>query len=200
MTTEETASGSSSETEQKSEAPSVLPIRFTSVTTKGFGRGSKDLGIPTANLDRTQTRTFPELQFEDLPCGIYWGFCRIASRRADDSAGAFTTHTAAISIGFNPTYGNTVKTVEPHLIAPANHDRRHASSCRETVFDNDFYDEPIRLSVVGYLRPELPFEGLDKLIAAIKQDISNAERMAESVDPVSMSEKAWVDSERSVDE
>ncbi len=58
------------------------------------------------------------------------------------------------------------KTVEPHLIAPATHPRRHASSTGETQFQ-DFYDKIIVLSVVGYLRPELPFEGLEKLTTAI---------------------------------
>ena len=33
----------------------------------------------------------------------------------------------------------------------------------------------MRLSIVGYLRPELPFEGLDKLIVAIKKDIVDTE-------------------------
>jgi FAD synthase len=84
---------------------------------------------------------------------------------------------AAISIGFNPTYKNEEKTVEPHLIAPSTHPRRHASSTGETQFQ-DFYDKTIVLSVVGYLRPELPFEGLEKLTAAIKQDIADSERLA----------------------
>jgi FAD synthase len=38
--------------------------------------------------------------------------------------------TAAISIGYNPTYNNSEKTVEPHLIAPAMHPKRHASMRR----------------------------------------------------------------------
>jgi FAD synthase len=33
----------------------------------------------------------------------------------------------------------------------------------------DLYDQSIRLSLVEYLRPELPFEGLEKLVAAIKK-------------------------------
>lgn len=176
----------------------VLPIRFTSTTTKGFGRGSKDLGIPTANLDREKTITHPAIEFEDLPCGIYWGFCRIVRTSEDkDDSVIFATRTAAISIGYNPTYGNDRKTVEPHLIAPNNHWTRHASSCGETVFQ-DFYDLPIRLTVIGYLRPELPFEGLDKLIAAIKRDISDAERLSESNDLAILEEKAWVDANTSL--
>ena len=93
--------------------------------------------------------------------GIYWGFCRIGTNPA-----IFKT---ACSIGYNPYYGNKTKTVEPHLIASIDDsEHRHASSCRETLL-GDFYNQPIRLTLVGYLRPELPFEGLEKLVAAIKQ-------------------------------
>jgi hypothetical protein len=84
--------------------------------------------------------------------------------------------------------------VEPHLIAPPQDERRHASSCRESVV-GDFYGKPIRLSVVGYLRPELPFEGLDKLVEAIKKDIDNAETLADGTDDSTLKEKAWVASE-----
>ena len=41
---------------------------------------------------------------------------------------------------YNPTYDNKEKTVEPHLIAPADHPQRHASFTEETQF-NDFYDK-----------------------------------------------------------
>ena len=41
-------------------------------------------------------------------------------------------------------------------------------SSNETQF-HDFNDKAIVISVVGYLRPELPFNDLEKLTAAIKQ-------------------------------
>jgi riboflavin kinase len=160
-----------------------LPIRMKSKVVRGFGRGSSDLGIPTANLSRSECEG--PTDFEALPCGIYWGFARI---------GKEDTYKAAISIGYNPTYGNSIKTVEPHLIALPNDERRHASSCGETVL-RDFYDEPIRLSVVGYLRPELPFEGLEKLVVAIKNDIENAERHGDSSDANTQAERSWVASD-----
>ena len=79
-----------------------------------------------------------------------------------------TIYTTACSIGYNPYYGNKSKTVEPHLIADLKDERRHQSSCGETLL-GDFYYQSIRLSLVEYLRPELPFEGLAKLVAAIKK-------------------------------
>lgn len=92
--------------------------------------------------------------------GIYWGFARIGSDP--------TIYKTACSIGYNPYFGNTVKTIEPHLIANPEDKRRYQSSCGETIL-GDFYDQSIRLSLVEYLRPELPFEGLEKLVAAIKK-------------------------------
>lgn len=88
------------------------------------------------------------------------------------------------------------KTVEPHLIAPASDPRRHASSCGETVLQ-DFYDQSVRLSVVGYLRPELPFEGLEKLVVAIKNDIATAEKLgsATATDSHALQECDWVKSD-----
>lgn len=175
----------------------MLPIRMQSTVVRGFGRGSSDLGIPTANLDR-ENNTFqaksvplntPLPKLEDLPTGIYWGFARI---------GTDSVYTAAISIGYNPTYDNKDKTVEPHLIAPEADPRRHSSSCGETLLQ-DFYDQPIRLTVVDYLRPELPFEGLEKLIAAIKNDIVvSLEKSAKAdSDPTAKLEKEWVAGDQS---
>lgn len=139
--------------------------------------------------------------FDDLPCGIYWGFCRIGDNYNDNNGNNNDnnnnplghTYTTAVSIGYNPTYGNAHKTVEPHLIAPANDPRRHSSSTGETLLQ-DFYDQPVRLSVLGYLRPELPFEGLEKLIQAIKQDIVRAETLAQADTAVNVRERAWVTS------
>jgi riboflavin kinase len=186
-----------------------LPIRIISKVVRGYGRGSKDLGIPTANVSRENGILRCSCgDFDHLPTGIYWGFARVGEIFAtdgggdgggDDGGGRNYGHSelgkvfiAAISIGFNPTYKNEEKTVEPHLIAPSTHPRRHASSTGETQFQ-DFYDKTIVLSVVGYLRPELPFEGLEKLTAAIKQDIADSERLAGQSDSTTFAERHWVE-------
>ena len=187
------------EAEQKMRAL-VLPIRMQSTVIRGFGRGSSELGIPTANLDCqalfnasssssslssqvwsvSQQSSLPSL--DDLPTGIYWGYARIGNETEPAAVSSSSTssrvYTAAISIGYNPTYGNAHKTVEPHLIAPPTDPCRHSSQCGETVLP-EFYGQAIRLSVCGYLRPELPFEGLDKLIQAIKHDIVQAQTLGE---------------------
>lgn len=180
-----------------------LPIRIVSKVVRGYGRGSKDLGIPTANVSREDL--FCSIgSFDELPTGIYWGFARIIAGGGSDDSGEKNgqenkkkkisgreVYTTAVSIGYNPTYNNKEKTVEPHLIADSTHPQRHASSTGETLF-GDFYDTTIVLSVVGYLRPELPFEGLEKLTQAIKNDIEDACRLAKEDNAKNKEEREWV--------
>eukprot|EP01083_Nonionella_stella_P157380 510938_1 len=164
------------------------------------------------------------MSFESLPTGIYWGYARIfqpisdsdKSKENSDSAdddgdddGDYSSSLpldacgekvipffkAAISIGYNPCYGNKEKTIEPHLIAPVGHPLRAASACNETEFDN-LYNFAIRLSIVGYLRPELPFEGLEKLVEAIKNDIVQTELMCDRDNKLTAGEKDWVSSDQ----
>jgi riboflavin kinase len=178
------------------ENTSALPIRIVSVCVPGFGRGSKDLGIPTANLDCSRMES--STPFENLPNGIYWGFCRIGENETESkNSHVGRVYKAALSIGYNPTYKNQIKTIEPHLIAEPDDPLRHASISGETLFE-DFYGLPVRLSVVGYLRPELPFEGLEKLTVAIKNDIASTEKLALSQDEITQIEKKWVESNESV--
>ena len=155
-----------------------LPIQIIATVVRGFGRGSNDLGIPTANLDgggtstnsthtnsdnnNTNTNTNiisssrtiqSSTPFDDLPTGIYWGYARIGNHQrssrndrndtnsihTNDSDSDSDTNTngefynAAISIGYNPTYGNTTTTEEPHFIAPRHDPRRYASKTGETI-------------------------------------------------------------------
>ena len=152
---------------------------------------------------------------DDWPTGIYWGYARIENHQrsssndrndtnsihANDSDSDTNTngefYNAAISIGYNPTYGNTTKTVEPHFIAPRHDPRRYASTTGETLLPN-FYDQTCRLSVVGYLRPELPFTGIEALIVTKKADILTAEHYwcsAITNDPIALQQQAWVQSD-----
>ena len=51
------------------------PRRWGGDVTVGFGRGSKDLGVPTANLPPESLKDV----LPDLPCGVYFG-CAITIR------------------------------------------------------------------------------------------------------------------------
>lgn len=54
-----------------------------------------------------------------------------------------------MSIGFNPFYKNTVRSAEVHVM--------HG-------FEKDFYGCEMRISIVGFIREEADYEGIEKLI------------------------------------
>jgi len=117
--------------------------------TKGFGRGSTEIGCPTAN--------FSEQVVEDLPAGfgtgIYFGWATISS---DPNV----VRKAVVSIGWNPYYNNSKKSVETHII----HE-----------YQDKFYGDWLKLLICGYIRPEQNFNSLEDLIQAIKDDVRFAD-------------------------
>ncbi|MBN3282887.1 RIFK kinase, partial [Polyodon spathula] len=125
-----------------------LPHFCRGEVVRGFGRGSKELGIPTAN--------FPDSVVDHLPAdictGIYYGWACV---------GNGDVHRMVMSIGWNPYYKNKKKSMETHIIH---------------TFKEDFYGEILSIVIVGYIRPEKSFETLDSLIAAIHSDIEEAKR------------------------
>mmetsp|Transcript_619 Transcript_619/g.1114 ORF Transcript_619/g.1114 Transcript_619/m.1114 type:complete len:183 (-) Transcript_619:1546-2094(-) len=124
-------------------------ILLTGEVIHGFGRGSKLLGCPTANIPPE-----PYLKLlEVLSTGIYFGFCTVLHNNLIDQS---QVHLMVMSIGWNPFFDNKHKTIEAHIL---------------DFPDIDFYGAELRLCVVGYIRPELSFESLDELKAAIAQDI-----------------------------
>ncbi|CAA2995795.1 bifunctional riboflavin kinase FMN phosphatase [Olea europaea subsp. europaea] len=118
---------------------------------KGFGRGSKVLGIPTANLS---TEGYSAILSEH-PSGVYFGWAGLPTRGV---------YKMVMSIGWNPYFDNSEKTIEPWLL----HD-----------FNEDFYGEELWLAIVGYIRPEANFPSLDSLVAKIHEDGKIAENALE---------------------
>lgn len=114
---------------------------------KGFGRGSKDLGIPTANYPDEVVNNLPE----DIDTGIYFGFAQIENS---------SVYKMVMSIGKNPYYKNEKKSMETHVMHK---------------FDNDFYGQHMKIVILGYIRPEKNFNGVEELISAINDDIKTAE-------------------------
>lgn len=123
-----------------------LPYFSKGVVVKGFGRGSKDLGCPTANFTEDVVDNLPE----ELPTGVYYGFGQVDGGEV---------HKMVMSIGWNPFFNNTKKSMETHLLHK---------------FDDDFYGKELRVAMLGYLRPEKNFASLDELIKAIDDDINQA--------------------------
>ncbi|XP_078442242.1 riboflavin kinase/FMN hydrolase [Wolffia australiana] len=129
----------------------TLPIEpwfIKGPVTKGYGRGSKVLGIPTANLPAEE---FPEVLAKQAS-GVYFGWAGLSGKGV---------HKMVMSVGWNPYFDNTEKTIEPWILHK---------------FDEDFYGEELRLAVVGYIRPEANFSSLESLIARIHEDRRTAER------------------------
>jgi len=123
-----------------------LPLFIRGTVVKGFGRGSKELGCPTANFSEAVVDKLPK----DLPNGIYFGLAQV-------DGGA--VHKMVLSMGWNPFYGNTKKSFETHIIHQ---------------FDDDFYDSELIVVMLGYLRPEKNFDSLEALKDAIWSDVDNA--------------------------
>ncbi|KAK2077510.1 hypothetical protein QBZ16_004355 [Prototheca wickerhamii] len=126
---------------------STIPVdpawRIRGTVVKGFGRGSRELGIPTANLDDASLKS----SLAEAVTGIYAGFASIGSSPA--------VHKTCMSIGFNPVFKNKQKTCEPWIL----HD-----------FEGDFYGEEIRLVVCAYIRPEADFVSIEALVEQIHGD------------------------------
>ncbi|KAL4630136.1 riboflavin kinase-like [Arapaima gigas] len=125
-----------------------LPYFCRGEVVRGFGRGSKELGIPTANFPDSVVDQLPA----DIGTGIYYGWA---------SLGNGNVHKMVMSIGWNPYYKNTKKSMETHVI--------HA-------FKEDFYGQVLSVVLVGYIRPEQNYSSLDALTAAINSDIEEAQR------------------------
>ena len=126
-----------------------LPHYSRGEIVKGFGRGSRELGFPTAN--------FPQQVIDELPQelvgGIYFGFAQVDHG---------PVHDMVMSIGWNPFYNNEKRAMETHIIHK---------------FDGDLYGKILSTVIVGFLRPEANFESLEKLIEEIKSDIENGLRL-----------------------
>ena len=68
-----------------------FPWRVDGKVVKGFGRGSKELGIPTANLDDSAISKLP-----DGEVGVYFGWASLSGKK----------YKMVVSIGWNPFFKN----------------------------------------------------------------------------------------------
>mmetsp|Transcript_15945 Transcript_15945/g.23924 ORF Transcript_15945/g.23924 Transcript_15945/m.23924 type:complete len:511 (-) Transcript_15945:213-1745(-) len=147
-------------------APLQKPLLVRGKVQRGYGRGSRKLGFPTANL--------PENLFgstlEDLPCGVYtcWAFVQGDPRPLP----------AVANCGISPTFAgmeNPLKIIEAHIIQrPDPPFLIQAQTVAAKAAAAEFYDKPMTLLLVGFQRPERKFPSFPQLINAIKTDVQNA--------------------------
>ncbi|CAI2190156.1 6889_t:CDS:2 [Funneliformis geosporum] len=126
---------------------SPYPIKMKGEVIQGFGRGSKELGIPTANLQEAAT----EALCKDVETGIYLGWVQVGNDH--------TVYPMVMSLGWNPYYKNEKRSAEVHIMH---------------TFSEDFYGVELRVIVLGYIRPERDYSTLDALIKDINMDIQVA--------------------------
>ncbi len=98
------------------------------------------IGYPTANLHLGE--------YLRPANGVY------AVRAGVDRGAATVWHAGVANLGRRPTFAGTDVILEVHLFD----------------FDGDLYGRHLRVALVGYLRPEKKFDGLDDLKAQIAAD------------------------------
>jgi hypothetical protein len=194
------------------------PIRIKGHISHGFGRGSRQLGFPTANIPISSSYL---QELRNIKPGVYAGYAVVESSKkhhnshhdtvndySNNIASAATgggsdkyfgvCFKAAVNVGYSPTFEgkeNPEKTVEAYLIRPSFHkaparrddlqsemqsemhqlqleslpENRAANG--DKFFATDFYGHNMKLSLVGFLRPEAKFSSIPLLITKIKEVI-----------------------------
>ncbi|KAF3031560.1 riboflavin kinase [Didymella heteroderae] len=170
-----------------------FPLKLRGPVIKGFGRGSKELGIPTANIPLSGLSING---YSDLDSGIYYGFCTLDHSTIPSSTSSTTVPSATsdtsipsqssshavldleyaastpstgrspvyptvLSIGYNPYYKNTTRSIEIHILAN---------------FSSDFYGAELSLVILGFIRPEYDYVSKEALVEDIREDIRVAQR------------------------
>ncbi|PWY69189.1 hypothetical protein BO94DRAFT_477893 [Aspergillus sclerotioniger CBS 115572] len=149
---------------------SPYPIRLSGPVIKGFGRGSKELGIPTANIPADELAKYP-----NLPVGVYYGVVALDPSRFASQEPILP---AVLSIGYNPFYKNETKSIEIHLMPPLSAPSPTATVDGPVTFHKlpDFYGTPLNLLLLGYIRPEFDYVSLEALVEDIRVDCEVARR------------------------
>ncbi len=110
---------------------------------EGHKRGGKLLNIPTANLN---------LVDELVPkTGVYAVFAELKEKK----------YPAVANVGYNPTFGNEVLSVEVHIFD----------------FNRNIYGDNLRVHFVDRIREEKKFSGIAELKTQILNDIKRAKEI-----------------------
>jgi riboflavin kinase/FMN adenylyltransferase len=119
------------------------PYRLHGTVGTGQRRGQK-LGFPTANLERLRNLAPGD--------GVYavrtlWGT---------------TPWAGAANVGPNPTFGESARKVEVHLIG----------------FQDDLYNQPLAVDFIERLRDTRPFGSVEELVEQLRRDVDKAREVA----------------------
>jgi riboflavin kinase / FMN adenylyltransferase len=122
------------------------PHRVEGVVVRGDRRG-RELGYPTANVESPPYTAIPA-------DGVYAGHLVLRDPRTGASR---ERHPAAVSVGTNPTFRGSRRTVEAYVLD----------------WDGDLYGEHVGVEFVARLRPMLAFPDVDALLAAMAKDVAD---------------------------
>ena len=153
-----------------------FPLQMEGKVIHGYGRGSKNLGIPTANLPVNNKLT-PWIA--DITSGVYFGWASLrfpssSSSSSDDTTtstlhSGFSLYPMVMSIMSNQFYNNKERSAEVHVL----HE-----------FKEDFYGTEVRVLLTGFIREERwDYADEEELIADIKLDCDVARN--------SLNREAW---------
>lgn len=107
----------------------------------------REMGFPTANISMAGLH---------LPAfGIY--ACRVDVRDGPHAG----TYDAVASLGSRPTFGDNAPNLEVMLLD----------------FSGDLYGAELSVALMHYQRPELKYQGMEPLIAQMKQDVLETRRL-----------------------
>jgi riboflavin kinase/FMN adenylyltransferase len=121
------------------------PHRVEGVVVRGAQRG-RELGFPTANLDTLPHTAIPA-------DGVYAGWLTAEGERMP----------AAISVGTNPQFAGTERTVEAHVI--------------DRVGWLDLYGFHVAVDFLAYLRGQETFDSLEGLLERIRGDVKRVREL-----------------------
>ena len=109
------------------------------------------MGYPTANVESPQ--------FTAIPAdGVYAGHLVTRDPRSGASRERFP---AAISVGSNPTFQGSRRTVEAFVLD----------------YDGDLYGEHVGVEFVERLRPMIAFPDVEALLEAMAKDVSDTRQI-----------------------
>ncbi len=136
------------------------PYFVTGVVGSGAGRGHT-IGFPTANLFDIATLLPPD--------GVYAGVCSVPfqdrggrSLHPPPTQVASSTFAAAINLGPNPTFGESVRKFEVHLIE----------------FSGDLRGQTLDVGLLCRIRDTRTFDSVDDLRRQLEQDLAAIRSLA----------------------
>ncbi len=133
------------------------PHRVVGTVVHGAHRG-RELGYPTANLSADALGLVPT-------DGVYAGWFNRLDLPAGDPE---RTLPSAVSVGTNPTFDGTERTVEAYVL-----DRT----------DLDLYGERVSVEFVEHIRPTLRFDSVEELLTAMAGDVEQCRQVLTSLVP-----------------